>query len=140
MEGLLASGMLRGVLDLTTTEVADEVVGGVLSAGPTRLEAVAASGLPSVVSVGALDVVNFGGAESVPARFSGRTLLEHNSAVTLMRTSADECVAIAEFIGSKLARAVAPITLLLPEGGLSLLDAPGQPFHDPSADEALFVA
>jgi len=138
MEKLATSGVLAGVLDLTTTEVADEVVGGVLTAGPERLDMLAATALPAVVSVGALDMVNFGAAESVPAQFKARKLHVHNAQVTLMRTTAEELRKIAGFLAAKLNKSTGPLTLLLPGGGLSLIDAPGMPFHDADAMEALF--
>jgi uncharacterized protein (UPF0261 family) len=128
------------VADVTTTEWADELVGGVLSAGPERLEAAARAGIPQVVSVGALDMVNFGPRETVPAAFAGRTLHVHNPAVTLMRTTAAECARLGEIIAGKLNRATGPTTVILPLGGVSALDRPGQPFHDPEADRALFEA
>lgn len=138
MEKLVSSGMLGGVIDLTTTEIADEIVGGVLSAGPARLDAIAASNLPAVVSLGACDMVNFGARETVPDEFAQRRLHVHNAQVTLMRTTVEECVQIGTFIAEKLSRTTGPLTLLIPEGGLSLIDAPGMPFHDPDADSALF--
>lgn len=140
MEGLIDDGYFSGVLDVTTTEWCDEVVGGVLSAGPDRLSAAGRRGIPQVVSAGALDMVNFGAAESVPAALRGRTLYRHNPAVTLMRTSAEECREIGRRIGEQLRRSSGPVTLLLPRRGVSTLDAEGQPFHDPAADRALFDA
>jgi uncharacterized protein (UPF0261 family) len=138
MEKLVDSGMLAAVLDMTTTEIADHVVGGVFSAGPDRLGAIARTSVPYVGSVGAVDMVNFGPLDSVPARFRERLLHVHNPQVTLMRTDADENVAIGRFIAEQLNRCHGPVRFLLPEGGVSLLDAPGQPFHDPHADAALF--
>jgi uncharacterized protein (UPF0261 family) len=140
MEGLIADGYFAGVLDVTTTEWADEVVGGVLSAGPTRLSAAGAKGIPQVVSVGACDMVNFGGIETVPTQFSGRHLYKHNATVTLMRTTAAECALIGERIAAQLNAATGPVTVLLPLGGVSAIDAPGAVFHDPAADAALFAA
>jgi uncharacterized protein (UPF0261 family) len=140
MEGLIADGYFAGVLDVTTTEWADEVVGGVLSAGPDRLGAAARAGVPQVVSVGALDMVNFGGAASVPERFRGRRLHRHNATVTLMRTTVDECKEIGRRIAEKLNSATGRVTVFLPLGGVSAIDMPGQPFHDPEADRALFSA
>jgi uncharacterized protein (UPF0261 family) len=140
MEGLIRDGQVQGVLDLTTTELADELVGGVLSAGPDRLLAAARSGTPQVVSLGALDMVNFGPMESVPERFRGRKLHAHNPTVTLMRTTAEECARLGERIALALREATGPTAVLVPRGGLSALDAPGQPFHDPEADQALFEA
>jgi uncharacterized protein (UPF0261 family) len=138
MEGLIADGYFQAVLDVTTTEWCDEVVGGVLSAGPDRLSAAARAGIPQVVSVGALDMVNFGGIETVPSKFAGRTFYKHNATVTLMRTTAEECREIGRRIAEKLNQATAPVTLVLPLRGVSMLDADGKPFHDPEADRALF--
>lgn len=138
MEGLIADGYFAAVLDVTTTEWCDEVVGGVLSAGPDRLSAAAVAGLPQVVSVGALDMVNFGAAASVPARFAGRTFYQHNETVTLMRTTPDECRTIGARIAAALNRATGPTVVVLPLRGVSAIDADGQPFHDPAADRALF--
>jgi uncharacterized protein (UPF0261 family) len=130
--------MIRGVLDITTTEVADEVVGGVFPSGPRRFEAILAEGIPYVLSLGAVDMVNFGAKHTVPERFANRLLHVHNEQVTLMRTTAEENRQIARWIAAKLNRATAPVTVLIPEGGVSMLDAPGQAFHDPEADAALF--
>ena len=138
MENLVRSGLISGVLDLTTTEVADEVVGGIFPAGPHRFEAAIARKLPLVMSVGAVDMVNFGELATVPEKFRQRNLHVHNAQVTLMRTTPAENVQIAEWIASKLNTSAEPFTLLLPEGGVSMLDAPGQPFHDPDATNALF--
>ena len=138
MEALIAGGYVTAVADITTTEWCDEVVGGVLSAGPTRLEAAARAGVPQVVSVGALDMVNFGPADTVPEPFRGRTLYKHNPSVTLMRTTPEECREIARRIVEKLNAAKGPTALLLPLRGVSMISAPGQPFHDPDADAALF--
>lgn len=140
MEGLVRDGQVAGVLDLTTTELADELVGGILSAGPDRLKAAVSKGIPQVVSVGALDMVNFGPRETVPERFAGRTLHVHNPSVTLMRTTPDENAALGARIASALRFATAPTVVLIPERGVSALDRPGQPFHDPEADQALFRA
>jgi uncharacterized protein (UPF0261 family) len=140
MEKLADSGLLAGVIDVSTTEIADEIGGGVLSAGPTRLDVFARHALPYVGSCGALDMVNFGPWESVPERFKGRTLHRHNPTVTLMRTTADECRAIGEFVARKLNAMSGPVRFLIPEGGVSQIDRPGQPFHDPDADRALFEA
>lgn len=139
MEGLVKAGMMRGILDITTTEVADEVVGGIMPAGPARFDALIESGVPLVLSAGAMDMVNFGGLETVPEQFRERNLHVHNAQVTLMRTSVEENIQMAMWMAAKLNRATAPFTLLLPEGGVSLLDVPGQPFHDPEADAALFT-
>ena len=140
MEGLIRDGLISAVLDLTTTELADELVGGILSAGPDRLEAAGRQGIPQVVSVGALDMVNFGPMPTVPERFRGRTLHAHNETVTLMRTSPTENAAIGARMAETLGRSNGPVTVLLPLRGVSALDAPGLPFHDPSADGALFAA
>jgi uncharacterized protein (UPF0261 family)/ABC-type branched-subunit amino acid transport system ATPase component len=140
MEKLADSGLLAGVIDVSTTEIADEIVGGVLSAGPGRMDVFARRAVPYVGSCGALDMVNFGAWESVPERFRHRRLYRHNPAVTLMRTTVDECRAIGEFIGRKLNAMVGPVRFLIPEHGVSAIDRPGQPFHDPAADRALFDA
>ncbi len=138
MEKLVESGLLAGVIDATTTEIADEIGGGVLSAGPGRLDAVIASRLPYVGSCGALDMINFWATDTVPARYRDRRLHAHNANVTLMRTTADECRRIGQFLVDKLNRMQGPVRFLIPQGGVSLLDAPGQPFWDPDADKALF--
>jgi uncharacterized protein (UPF0261 family) len=139
METLVAGGFLAGVLDLTTTELADELVGGVLSAGPGRLEAAGAAGLPQVVSLGALDMVNFGPRDTVPAAFEGRNLYVHNPTVTLMRTTPDECRELGREVGRKLSAALGPTALFVPCKGVSMIAVAGQPFHDPAADEALLA-
>lgn len=138
MEALVAGGFLAGVLDMTTTELADELVGGVLSAGPERLEAAGAAGVPQVVSLGALDMVNFGPRATVPTAFDGRLLHVHNPTVTLMRTTAQECAELGRIIGRKLSAAVGPTALFVPLRGVSMIAVEGQPFHDAAADEALF--
>jgi len=138
MEKLVSSGMIAGVLDITTTEVADEVVGGVFPAGPHRFDAILRSGGPYVMSLGAVDMVNFGSLETVPALFRNRNLHVHNSQVTLMRTSPDENRKIARWIAGKINQSCYPLTMLIPEQGLSMLDAEGQPFRDSEADSALF--
>ena len=140
MEGLIRSGFLAGVLDATTTELADELVGGVLSAGPDRLTAAGELGIPQVVSLGALDMVNFGPRETVPAQFRGRRLYEHNATVTLMRTSVDECRELGRVLASKLNAATGPLSVFISRGGVSMIDVPGGAFHDPAADAALFDA
>lgn len=140
MEKLVDSGMVVAVLDMTTTEVADHLVGGVFSAGPDRIGAIARTGVPYVGSVGAVDMVNFGELSTVPPEFGDRNLHVHNAQVTLMRTTPDENRRIGEFIAAQLNRCDGPVRFLLPEGGVSLIDAPGQPFHDPEADAALFAA
>ena len=139
MEKLVESGLLAGVIDVSTTEVADEIGGGVLSAGPTRLDVFARHALPYVGSCGALDMVNFGAWDSVPERFKSRRLYRHNPTVTLMRTSVDENRRIGEFIAAKLNAMAGPVRFLIPEGGVSAIDQPGQPFHDPEADRVLFT-
>jgi uncharacterized protein (UPF0261 family) len=138
MEAAISDGMVAGTLDLTTTELADELVGGVLSAGPHRLEAAGRAALPQAVSVGALDMVNFGPRSSVPERFAMRTLHVHNANVTLMRTSLDECRRLGDILAAKLNAARGPTALFLPLQGLSDIDRPGRRFHDPAADGALF--
>jgi uncharacterized protein (UPF0261 family) len=138
MEKLVDSGLLAGVIDVTTTEIADEIVGGVLSAGPGRLAAMTRMRVPYVGSCGALDMVNFWAIDTVPARFRDRTLHVHNPNVTLMRTTPEESVRIGRFIVEKLNRMEGPVRFLIPEGGVSLIDAPGRPFWDPAADRALF--
>jgi uncharacterized protein (UPF0261 family) len=140
MEKLAESGLLSAVLDITTTEVADEVAGGVLSAGPGRLDCFAKKQIPYVGSCGALDMVNFWAIETVPAQLRSRKLHIHNSNVTLMRTTGEECRQIGRFIAGKLNRMEGPVRFLIPEGGLSGLDLPGGPFWDPAADKALFDA
>ena len=140
MEKLIDSGLITGVIDLTTTEVADFLLGGVMSAGEDRLGAVARTGLPYVGSCGALDMVNFGAKESVPEKYQGRNLYVHNPQVTLMRTTPEENLQIGRWIGEKLNRCEGPVRFLIPEDGVSLLDAEGQAFYDPEADKALFTA
>jgi uncharacterized protein (UPF0261 family) len=140
MENLIEEGVIDGVLDVTTTEWADEHVGGVLSAGPERLDAAGAAGIPQVVSTGALDMVNFGPRDSVPEAFEGRQFHVHNPQVTLMRTTPEENAAIGRIIAEKLNAATGPTTLALPLGGVSMLDAEGEDFFDPEADAALFDA
>ncbi|MGW0962439.1 Tm-1-like ATP-binding domain-containing protein [Streptomyces gelaticus] len=136
LEKLASGGFLAGVLDLTTTELADELVGGVLSAGPDRLTAAGRAGVPQVVAPGALDMVNFGPVGTVPERFADRHLLVHNPTVTLMRTTAEEMTGLGASMGHKLASAHGPTAVLWPLGGVSAVDAPGGPFHDPEADAA----
>ncbi|MFG1688526.1 Tm-1-like ATP-binding domain-containing protein [Nonomuraea sp. NPDC049269] len=140
LEGLAASGLLAGVLDLTTTELADELVGGVLSAGPERLTAAGAHGVPQVVAPGALDMVNFGPRDTVPTRFADRLLYVHNPTVTLMRTTPEEMAELGARVAAKLSAATGPTELFIPQRGVSALDAPGMDFHDPKADEACFEA
>ena len=138
MEKLVQSRLIGAVLDVTTTEVADEVVGGVFAAGPARFDVIFQNHVPCVMSVGALDMVNFGAKDTVPAQFKGRKLHVHNANVTLMRTTAQENHQFADWIAGKINRFDAQVTMLIPEGGVSALDAPGQPFWDPQADRALF--
>jgi len=138
MEALINQGFIKGVLDLTTTEWCDEVVGGVLNAGPNRLTAAGKNGIPQVVSVGALDMVNFGPMDTVPAQFKDRNLYKHNPTVTLMRTTADELKSIGHEIATRLADATGKTTLMLPLKGVSMIDVEGQPFYDPEADKVLF--
>jgi len=138
MENLGDSGLLSGFIDLTTTEVADMLVGGVFAADADRFGAPIRTGLPYVGSVGAMDMVNFGPRETIPERFRNRRLVVHNPNVTLMRTTRDENRTIGEWMGSRLNQMEGSVRLLLPEGGVSMLDAPGKAFHDPEADNALF--
>lgn len=138
LEALAAAGMLRAVVDITTTEVGQHLAGGVCDAGGHRLDAAARHGLPWVGSVGALDMINWGPPATIPARHAGRFFHVHNADVTLMRSNTDELTAAAQRIAEQLNRASGPVRLLLPMHGLSMLDAPGQPFHDPQANGALF--
>jgi uncharacterized protein (UPF0261 family) len=140
MESLLEAGFITGVLDVTTTELADDLVGGVLSAGPHRLEAAGRRGIPQVVSLGALDMVNFGPRESVPRPFAGRNLYVHNPSVTLMRTTPAEAAELGRRVVAKLSAATGPVALYVPLRGVSALSGEGGPFADPAADEALFAA
>ncbi|MDQ3858541.1 MAG: Tm-1-like ATP-binding domain-containing protein, partial [Actinomycetota bacterium] len=140
LEALARARLLTAVLDVTTTELADELVGGVLSAGPDRLEAAGAAGIPQVVAPGALDMVNFGPMETVPERFRGRRLYIHNPNVTLMRTTPEECAELARILARKLNAAAGPVALFVPLRGVSALAIEGQPFHDPEADDALVGA
>jgi uncharacterized protein (UPF0261 family)/ABC-type branched-subunit amino acid transport system ATPase component len=140
MEALGDSGLLAGFLDLTTTEVADMLVGGILPADRDRFGSPIRTSLPYVGSVGALDMVNFGPRDTVPARCQSRKFVIHNPSVTLMRTTPDENRAAGEWIGQRLNLMEGPVRFLLPEGGVSMLDRPGAPFHDPEADAALFEA
>jgi uncharacterized protein (UPF0261 family) len=137
MEALVSAGLVAGVLDLTTTELADELVGGVFSAGPDRLTAAGRAGVPQVVSFGALDMVNFGPADTVPEQFRSRTLHRHNATVTLMRTTPDECAELGKRIGQRLSAAAGPVEVLIPQRGVSAISVEGGPFHDPEADAAL---
>ena len=136
MEDLVKGGFLAGVLDATTTELADELVGGVLSAGPDRLEAAGASGLPQVVAPGALDMVNFGPPDTVPEQFSDRLFYQHNPTVTLMRTTAEETAELGRIMARKLSEAQGPTTVIIPAQGVSAIDKTGQPFDSPEARTA----
>jgi uncharacterized protein (UPF0261 family) len=140
LESLVEAGDIRGVADVTTTEWADELVGGVLAAGPARLEAAARSGTPAVVAPGCLDMVNFWAPETIPEKFRGRTFYRHNPNVTLMRTTPDECAELGQIIASKLNLSTGPAAVYLPLRGVSMISAPGGPFHWPEADAALFEA
>jgi uncharacterized protein (UPF0261 family) len=133
MEQLIQDGAFQGVLDITTTELADELVGGVLSAGPHRLEAAGLKGIPQVVCPGAIDMVNFGPMDSVPGRFRERDLYAHNPTVTLMRTTPEECAQIGRITATKLNSARGPVTVLIPRQGVSAIDKPGEPFYSPEA-------
>jgi uncharacterized protein (UPF0261 family) len=140
MEALIASGLVAGVLDITTTEWADELVGGVLTAGPERLDATAKAKIPAIVAPGCLDMVNFGEPASVPAKFAGRLFYHHNPQVTLMRTTPAECTELGRILAGKINRYTAPVTVLLPLRAISVISAPGKPFHSPEADTALFTS
>lgn len=140
MEKLVDDGVLSGVLDITTTEVCDLLIGGVLPATCERFDAIARTGVPYVGSTGALDMVNFWAPETVPAEFAGRRFYHHNSNVTLMRTTPDECRQIGSWIGRKLSACNGPVRFLIPEKGVSALDIENGEFFDPEADEALFGA
>ncbi len=140
MESLIEAGMVAGVLDITTTEWADEFVGGILGAGPTRLDAAAHTRTPAIVTPGCLDMVNFGAPETVPAQFAGRVFYHHNPQVTLMRTTPAECAELGRILAEKANTYRGPVTVLLPLRAISIISAPGQPFHSPEADAALFSA
>jgi uncharacterized protein (UPF0261 family) len=140
MEKLAESGLLQGVIDVTTTEVCDLLMGGVFPCTEDRFGAIARTGLPYVGACGALDMVNFGALETVPTQYKDRNLYVHNPQVTLMRTTVDENARMGRWIGERLNQCEGPVRFLLPEGGVSVLDAPGLPFHDPAADAALFAA
>jgi uncharacterized protein (UPF0261 family) len=140
MEKLVDSRLVQGVIDVTTTEVCDMLVGGIFPATEDRMGAMIRARMPYVGSCGALDMVNFGAFETVPDKFKGRNLYRHNPQVTLMRTTADENTAMGRWIGERLNRMEAPVRFFLPVGGVSSLDAPGKPFHDPAANDALFRA
>ena len=138
MEALVTSGLIKGVIDVTTTEICDMMMGGIFPADEQRFDSIIATRVPYVVSVGALDMVNFGAPETVPARYHGRTFYEHNPQVTLMRTTPAENAAMAEWMAEKLNRMEGPVRLLIPSVGISALDVAGQEFHDPEADRSLF--
>lgn len=138
MESLVESGIISGVLDITTTEWADELVGGILGAGPTRLDAAGKAGVPAIVTPGCLDMVNFGERATVPVRFAGRTFYQHNPQVTLMRTSPEECAELGRILAEKVNAYRGPVEVLLPLKAISIISAPGQPFYDPQADKAFF--
>jgi uncharacterized protein (UPF0261 family) len=140
LEALAEARLVSGVLDLTTTELADDLVGGVLSAGPDRLTAAGTAGVPQVIAPGALDMVNFGPPATVPGQFSGRLFFEHNPTVTLMRTTTEEMAELGRRIGRKAAAATGLAEVFWPERGISALDADGQPFWDPAADAACLAA
>jgi uncharacterized protein (UPF0261 family) len=140
MESLIESGLVSGVLDLTTTEWADELVGGILGSGPTRLETAARNGVPAVIAPGCLDMVNFGPRDTIPEKFSGRLFYEHNPQVTLMRTTAYECTALGQILAEKANLSTGPVAVLLPLEAISVISAKGESFNDPAADQALFNA
>lgn len=139
MESLIQAGFIKGVLDVTTTELADELVGGILTAGPERLEMAAKKGIPQVVSVGALDMVNFGPIETVPEKFQGRNLYKHNATITLMRTTLEENQALGKIIAEKLNKTTGKTAVYLPLKGVSLIDTAGQVFYGPQEDQMLFT-
>ena len=140
MEAVIESGIAVGVLDITTTEWADELCGGTLTAGPTRMDAAAKAGIPVVIVPGCLDMVNFGERSSVPARYEGRNFYIHNPQVTLMRTTPQECAELGRIIAEKANACAGRCEILIPEKAISVISAEGQPFHDPAADAALFGA
>jgi hypothetical protein len=140
MESMIETGLVSGVLDVTTTEWADELVGGILSAGSGRLEAAGREGVPTIVTPGCLDMVNFGEPKSVPAKYAKRQFYFHNPQVTLMRTTLGECRQLGAILAAKVNAYRGPVSVLLPLRALSIISAKGQPFHDPKADAALFEA
>ena len=140
MEDVIAGGFASGVLDLTTTEWADELVGGVMAAGPNRLEAAAAQGVPQVIAPGCLDMVNFQAPATIPDKFEGRRFHYWNPNVSLMRTDPEENAELGRILAEKASGSSAPTAIFLPLKGLSLLGAPGEEFHWPEADQALFDA
>ena len=137
MESLIEAGLVAGVLDITTTEWADEMVGGVLGAGPHRLEAAARKGIPAVITPGCLDMVNFREPATIPPQFANRFFYQHNPQITLMRTTPEECNRLGEILAEKINRSIGPVCFLYPLKAISIISADGQPFHDPVADEAL---
>lgn len=140
MESIIDSGSVRGVLDLTTTELADELVGGVFSAGPSRLTAAARTGTPAIVAPGCLDMVNFWAPATIPGKFDGRTFYRHNENVTLMRTTPQENASLGAELARKVNASTGPVTVLIPQKGVSMIDGPDGTFYDPAANEALFTA
>lgn len=140
LETLVRDGFVAGVLDVTLTEIADEIAGGIWSAGPSRLKGAGAMGIPQVVSLGALDMVNFGPVETVPSKYSDRNLYQHNANVTLMRTTPEECRRIGETVAGRLNAAQGPVILFVPTKGISMLSKPGSVFYDSEADKALIEA
>lgn len=138
MESLIESGMVAGVLDITTTELADELVGGVLTAGPDRVNAAGRAGIPAIIVPGCLDMVNFGERSSVPGKFEGRNFYIHNPQITLMRTTPEECSQLGAMLARKINAYRSPVTVLIPRLGVSIISARGGPFFDPVADAALF--
>jgi uncharacterized protein (UPF0261 family) len=140
MESLIETGLVSGVLDVTTTEWADELVGGILSAGSGRMDAAGREGVPTIVTPGCLDMVNFGEPKSVPAKYAKRQFYFHNPQVTLMRTTPEECRQLGSILAAKVNAYRGPVSVLLPLRAVSIISAKGQPFHDPKADAALFEA
>jgi uncharacterized protein (UPF0261 family) len=140
MESLIESGLVSGVLDLTTTEWADQLVGGILGAGPTRLEAAARNGVPAVIAPGCLDMVNFGPRDTIPEKFSARLFYEHNPQVTLMRTTPEECTDLGRILAEKANLSTGPCSVLIPTQAISVISAPNEVFNNPIADQALFAA
>jgi uncharacterized protein (UPF0261 family) len=140
MEGLIESGRIAGVLDITTTEWADQLIGGVLAAGPRRLEAAALSGTPAIITPACLDMVNFWAPETIPSKFQGRTFYPHNPNITLMRTTPEECRELGRILAEKINMSIGPIKVLLPLQGWSVIDAPDGPFWLPAANQALHAA
>lgn len=140
MEDLIASGMVAGVLDITTTELADELLGGIMSAGPTRLSAAGAAGVPTVVAPGCLDMANFGPRDTVPEKYRSRVIYEHNPDNTLVRTTTEESTKLGEMLVAKIDQYPGDVTVMLPTRAISVISAPGGPFHNPQSDQALFNA